>query len=133
MSRMIGNGLPGDAVELVDRRGEPVVARADDHAQRGDADRAQHVGKQHQVAADTGGARPMAASAPTIRFSCGRRLHGLAIDAVHLLEQAAIVLRQPDDHRLAAGRTPGAGEALQQPGAERVELAHPGHVDLDAS
>ena len=50
-----GNGLPGHAVELIDGRGEPVLARAGDDAERGETDSAQHVGEQHQIAAEPGG------------------------------------------------------------------------------
>ena len=100
-----------------------------EHASRGDADRAEHVGEQHQIAAEPGAGLGRRRRAR--RRFCSRcgRTRGLAIDAMHLLEQAAVVLGQPDDHRLASGRRPGAGQALQQPGAERVELADARHVD----
>ena len=38
---------------------------------------------------------------------------------------------QPENDGLAPRRSSLAGEALEQPGAERVELAHAGHVDRD--
>ena len=85
-----------------------------------------------QVAAEAGAGLADGGQRADNSVLLGRRLCRLAVDAVHLLEQAAIVLRHADDHRLAAGRAPGAGEPLQQPGAERVELAHPRHVDRDA-
>jgi hypothetical protein len=48
---------------------------------------------------------------------------------VHLLKQAPVVLRHADDR---SGAAPLPRQALEQPGAERVELAHLAHIDGDA-
>src|SRR6185369_7400646 len=51
------------------------------------------------------------------------------VDGVHLLEQVAVVLRHTDNVGLATRRRPLAHEALEEPGAEGVELAHALHID----
>ena len=124
-----GHGLPGHAVELIDGRGQPELARAHQHAQRRHADGAEHVGEQHEVVAEREAGLADAGEEADDGVLVLRLGRCRAIDAVHLLEQAAVVRREPEDDRLAPGRGSLAGEALEQPGAERVELAHAGHVD----
>jgi hypothetical protein len=60
----------------------------------------------------------------------GRRR--LAVDALDLLDEAAVAVGQADDRGLEAGRARGAHQALDQPGAERVEPLDPHQVDRDA-
>ena len=46
-----GHGPPGDAVELIDGRGEPEILRSREHADRRRSDRAKHFGESEQVLA----------------------------------------------------------------------------------
>jgi hypothetical protein len=124
-----GHCLPGDAVELMYGRGETVVARAHDHTHERRADGAEHLGEDHEVAAEVGAGAADGGKEGDDRVP-GLRLRGrLAVDAVHLLKETAVMLGKSDNHRLASRRRPLPGQALQQPGAERVELAYARHVD----
>ena len=73
----------------------------------GDAEGAEHVGESEEIAAEPRRRLGRRRRAPmTSRLSSRWRLGRLAVDAVHLVEQAAVVLRQADDHRLAARPAP---------------------------
>ena len=65
-------------------------------------------------------------------FAAAVLRHLLALDAVHLVHQRAVVLLQPGDLRVAAARGKAARQPLQQPGAEGIELVDARHVDIDA-
>ncbi len=55
----------------------------------------------------------------------------LALDAVHLVDQRAIILLEPGHLGVAAARAEAARQPLQQPGAEGIEPIDPAHVDND--
>ena len=53
-------------------------------------------------------------------------------DAVHLVDQRAVVFLEPGHRGIAAARGKAARQPLQQPGAEGIEAVDPGHVDDNA-
>ena len=53
------------------------------------------------------------------------------VDQPHLLDEAAVGVGEADEARGRAARGERAREALDQPGAERVEPFEPGEIDVD--
>ncbi len=54
-----------------------------------------------------------------------------AIDLTDLLDQAGVVVGDADDIGAVTGGRGTPRHFFEQPGAERIEFAHPGHIDLD--
>jgi hypothetical protein len=123
--------LPADAVELVGQRRQPQRSRPAHHAEDGDAQRPQHLQERRYIFA-----RPDGAAADIAQFrhdGIARRGRGrrAPVDLAHLLDQAAIILRDADDIGAVTGGNRPPRHLFQQPGAERVEFAYSGHIDLD--
>ena len=124
-----GDGLPADAIELIDRRGEAKVARAGEHANRGNADGAEHIGEGAEVAPEARQPAPQSGESRDDGVGLRRRSDRLEVHPAHLLEQGPVVLRHADHGGGSSGAPPLPREPLQQPGAECVEFAHPAHID----
>ena len=96
--------MPSNAIQLIDGRSEPEFPRAYEHARRRRADGAEHVGEEHEIVAEPGAGPADGSEGADDSVLARGRSRGFTIDAVHLLEQAAVVLRQADNHHFASGR-----------------------------
>ena len=120
--------LPAHTVEMMHRRGQAEAARLHRHAHERDAQGGEHFQKDDQVGPELG--RPVADEfekfhQPVCR---GRLRRRHAVDLMHLVEQFAKALGRGNEAGLLATLDP-AGQALEQPRPQRVELAHAGNVD----
>ena len=75
--------------------------------------------------------RPISFTLATTGFRAGSRRRIAAIDLTNLLDQPGIVVGNADHLGAMTGRGRAPRHLLEQPGPERVELAHPGHIHLD--
>ena len=125
--------LPADAIELVGQRRQPQRSRPAQHPQNGETQRAQHLQECGYVFAR---ANRAAADGTELRDNgivrrCWRRCS--PVDLADLLDQAGIILSDADDIGAVARGSSPPRHLFEQPGAQRVELAHLGHVDVDAA
>ena len=123
---------PADIVELVHHRGEAEPARMSSDARQRGHDRAQHADEGGKRLPDGRDAAPDRGNHVHQRTAAAMRQRLFRLDAVNLLHQRAIVVLEPGHLGGAAARGEVAGQPLQQPGAEGVELIDRGHVDIDA-
>ena len=66
-------------------------------------------------------------------FAAAVSLAGGPVHQPHLVHQAAIAVGEADDAGRGAARRKSAVEALDEPGAERIEPIEPGEIDIDAA
>ena len=123
--------LPADAVELVGQRRQSQRSRPAQHAQDGDAQRAQHLQECRYVFAGADRAAADVAELRHDRVARRGRRRRPSVDLTDLLDQAGIIVGDADDIGAMAGGSGPPRHFFQQPGAERVEFAHLGHIDLD--
>ena len=123
--------LPADAVELIGQRRQPQRSRPAQHAQNGDAQRAQHLEKCGYVFARADGAAADIAELRHDGIARRGRRRRPSVDLTNLLDQAGIIVGDADDFGTVTSRSRAPRHSFQQPGAERVEFAYPGHIDLD--
>ena len=115
---------------MVDRRGEAEGLRPHDDASQGHPERPEHVDDGHEAAADVDDAMADL-DHRRHRAALARRLRRdrFALGAVDLAVEPLEFRRQADQPRLAATRLVAAQQAVEERGAERIELAQPGNVD----
>ena len=66
-------------------------------------------------------------------FACRSRRRRSPVDLTNLVDQAGVIIGDAGDIGTVAGGTGPPRHFFKQPGAERIEFAHPGHIDLDGS
>ena len=81
--------------------------------------------------ADAAAARPTPSSTASTGFACLGGSARLEIDGVHLLDEAVVTRRNPDELGRLAVAVPTADEALQQPGPDGVEGIDLADVERD--
>ena len=123
--------LKTDPVELIGQRRQPQRSWPAQHIGERQEHRAEHLEEYGQFPrrVDRGAAKLADFGKQRIRRR--RRGHGVAIDLADLLDQSGIIIG--DAGHLGAmavgGRPPR--HFLDQPGADRIELANLGQIDLD--
>ena len=121
--------LPADPVEMMYGRCQSEGFGLDERIEERRAHRAEHVQERHETARGIFNrlAEIVQCQQDRIRLPCGR-IFG-AVCLVHFVEQAAVMVLQADDLRLAIRVAPGTRQPLEQPGSEGVELADCPHID----
>ena len=105
------------------------LKRADQHAQQRDAQIAKHFDERQDIDPEADGRAPEPVERCDDAIGLRDRHARLAIHLMHFREQTAKALRQFAEAGILSALAKPAYQALEQPGPERVELMHAGHVD----
>ena len=67
------------------------------------------------------------------RIARRRRCRRPPVDLTDFLDQAGVIFGDADDFGSVSSGSRTPRHFLQQPGAERIEFAQPGHIELDGA
>ena len=124
---------PADALEMMHNGAQAQPCRTRECVQNHHRQRAEEMGEQYERPDDFGDSAAEAIERDQDAVGRLGVVRRALVDKLHLVDQAAIVVRRIDDAHGRAPRCERALEALDQPGAERVQPFEFCEIDVNAA